>query len=157
MTNENRVIELLRAFTNPVSNAILWERIQAIAAMTKEGATENPKEWSNPLISANSYIQWADKVAEIAAMEKPVDSVTCYLFMHDDAYQIYKSFTDDQEYFSLADCINAMDEDSCCIYEIYEHNEYDKSHELLYKATDYTNWVILSAEEMEALRKEGLV
>ncbi len=154
MTNENRVMELMRAFNSPISNAILWERIQTIATITKEGATENPEAWSNPFISAKEYIQWADKVAEIAAIKTPVESVTCYLFMHDDAHQVYKAFTDDEEYLCLADCINAMNEDGC-IYEIYEHNEYDKSHELLYKSTDYLNWVILSEEEVTELKKEG--
>lgn len=151
MTNENRVIELMRAFNSPVSNAILWERIQCIAAMTKEGATENPEAWSNPLISANSYIQWADKVAEIADMEKPVDSVTCYLFMHDDAFRAWE---DNQE--DICKAVSEMDEDTLP-YEIIEWADGDRSFNLLERAQMYTQWIILQPEEMEELRKEGLV
>ena len=155
MTNENRVIELLHAFNSPLSNAILWERIVKIAELTKEGAKSNPEEFTNPFFVAKTYIQWAEMVEKIAEQTEPVESVTFYLFMHDDAYQVFKAFTDDEEYLNLSDCINAMDEDGCCIYEIYEHHEYNKSHELLYKSSDYTNWVILSEKEVAELKKEG--
>jgi len=155
MTNENRVIELLHAFNSPLSNAILWERIVRIAEITKADATASPSSYASPFCSPSDYIQWSEKVLEIAKQEEPAESVTCYLFMHDDAYQVYKAFTDDEEYLNLSDCINAMDEDGCCIYEIYEHHEYNKSHELLYKSSDYTNWVILSEKEVAELKKEG--
>ncbi len=154
MTNENRIIELMSAFNGPMANAITWERLQAIAAMTKEGATENPEAWSNPFLSAAEYIQWADKVAEIAAIPQPVASVDYYLFMHDDAYVTYQSFTDDEEYLSLSDCLAAMEEENA-EFDVISYDRTSSSIPLIEIAMLYTNYVILQPEEVEELRKEG--
>jgi hypothetical protein len=156
MTNDNRIIELMKAFNSPIANAILWERIQRIAAMTKEGATENPEVWTNPFISAKEYIQWAEKVEEIANMQVPDNSQTHYLLMSDDAFDLYTEFIDDSRYISLSDCLKAMDEDNCC-YEVYTHNEGNRSYKLLETTSMYSQWVILQPSEVAELKEEGLI
>jgi hypothetical protein len=155
MTNENRVIELLHAFNSPLSNAILWERIVRIAEITKEGAKSNPEEFTNPFFVAKTYIQWAEMVEGIAKQTEPVASVKYYLFMHDDAYSIYEGYDEHEEYLNLSDCLTAMDESSAP-FEIIVHNEgVDLSPQLLEKAMMYTQYIILSDNEVTELKKEG--
>ena len=155
MTNENRVIELLHAFNSPLSNAILWERIVKIAEITKADATASPSSYASPFCSPLDYIQWSEKVLEIAKQAEPVASVKYYLFMHDDAYSMYEGYDENEEYLNLSQCLTAMDESSAP-FEIIVHNEgVDLSPQLLEKAIMYTQYIILSDNEVTELKKEG--
>lgn len=63
-TNEDFLLDLIQGL-DELELAILRERINTMADITKKQATERPEIFTNPILHAKQYVAWAEKTSKL--------------------------------------------------------------------------------------------